>query len=100
MSKPPQHSAPQRRSLRRPAALREAKAASAGSIEVEELAIPGYDALGAREIATRLARVAFSLPALKQIEDYEAQHRNRPSVIRAVRDARSAQTHEYRSASF
>ncbi len=97
MSTQPHHTTPH---PKQPAALREKKKPPAEEIRVAELAIPGYDALDAAEIAERLGRVAFSLPDLKQIEDYEARHRGRRSVILAVRAARSARTHEHKYASF
>ena len=86
--------------LKQPAMLREAKAPPAGNSEAHQLAIPDYDALGAREVAARLARVEFSIPALKRIEEYEAEHKKRPSVLRAVRSVRSVFFHGRRLASF
>jgi hypothetical protein len=54
-------------------------------VDDEALPLPGYDALGAREVMRAL--FDLSPEALRRMHAYEAHHRRRTQVLAAIRRA-------------
>lgn len=92
---------PARMVHKEPATLREPKSTGKGKEKgngEKAPPLPNYGQLTVGEIAAGLR--GLQLPELKRIEEYEAAHRRRPSIIDAVQAARRAITRAHRTASF
>ncbi len=75
--------------LRKRPSDRAAPAGEAGSPDVDELPIPGYDRLGDRQVVAGLRE--SSQVELAAIETYERSHRSRPEVLDKLRYMRGSE---------